>query len=78
VATAPAQSGPVLFHGGRILTNDGQGGFADELLESGGRVVAVGSLAEIEARPDARGASRVDLRGATAVPGFQDAHGHLD
>jgi predicted amidohydrolase YtcJ len=73
----PSQSGPVIFHGGRILTNDGRGGSVEALLQAGGRVVAVGPLSEIEARPDARGAARVDLQGATAVPGLQDAHGNL-
>src|SRR5262249_28070593 len=50
---------------------------AEGLLESGGKIVAVGRLADLEKRPDAAGAARVDLGGAYAVPGLQDAHGHL-
>ncbi len=76
-SSADPSSGPVIFHGGHIVTNDGKGGTGDALLEAAGHVIAVGTLAEIEARPDARGAQRVDLHGATAVPGLQDAHGHL-
>ena len=41
-----------------------------------GRIAAVGSLAQVQraAGPDA---TRVDLAGATLMPGFVDAHGHL-
>ncbi len=68
---------PTLFHGGRILLNDGKGTAVQALLARAGKIVAVGALAEVEGFPEAKDAVRVDLAGATAVPGLQDAHGHL-
>jgi predicted amidohydrolase YtcJ len=68
---------PVLFRGGKILLNDGKGTSADALLAVDGRVVAVGKLQDLEKRPEAASAARVDLAGAVAVPGLQDAHGHV-
>ena len=63
-----------LFHGGRVHLGDGKGTTVEALLARGGRVVAVGSLAELEGRADAAAWRRVDLRGGSAVPGLQDAH----
>ena len=40
-----------------------------------GRVIAVGSAAEVNAR--APGARRVDMQGRTVLPGLIDAHGHV-
>ncbi len=74
----PASAGVTLFHGGRIVLNDGKGGVAEALLEKDGRVLATGTLAEIGSHAAAADAVRVDLAGATAVPGLQDAHAHLE
>lgn len=66
-----------LLTGGRVETfsPDAAGGTA--LAIGDGRVVAVGSDAEIEqlAEPGTR---RTDLRGATVWPGFIDTHIHLE
>lgn len=78
LAESRAQSIPVLFHGGNIALNDGRGTLVEALLSNEGRVVAVGKLAEVAARPDAQNCVRIDLHGATAVPGLQDAHGNLE
>jgi predicted amidohydrolase YtcJ len=67
----------VLFHHGRIALNDGRGTIASALLAEGGRVAAVGRLEDIEKLDAARNAQRIDLGGDTALPGLQDAHGHL-
>ncbi len=67
-----------LYHGGQFVLNDGQGGTATALLARDGFVVATGSLEQLAAREDASDAVRVDLRGGCAVPGLQDAHGHLE
>lgn len=74
---APVRTDAVLFQSGHILLNDGKGTIADALLAVGGKVLAVGRLADLEKRPEAAGAQRYDLHGAYAVPGLQDAHGHL-
>jgi predicted amidohydrolase YtcJ len=63
----------LLLHGGRIYT--GTGAVADALLTRGERIAFVGPLAEARRRnPRAR---PIDLAGATAFPGFVDAHAHL-
>lgn len=77
-ASLPAQGGAHWFHGGRILLGDEAGTVVESLLEEGGRVVAFGARAELAARAKALGAAEVDLRGACAVPGLQDAHGHVE
>ncbi|WP_313705530.1 amidohydrolase [Massilia sp.] len=40
-----------------------------------GRIIAVGSAAEVNAK--APGARRIDLQGRTVLPGLIDAHGHV-
>lgn len=75
---APAQEPANLFYDGRILLNDGRGSAASALLSRGGRVLAVGSVAELLQNPEAKGARRVDLGGAVALPGLQDAHVDLE
>jgi predicted amidohydrolase YtcJ len=73
---APAKQA-TLYRGGKIELNDGKGTTAEALLSVDGWVVAVGTLEKLRKLPDARVAVEVDLRGQTAVPGLQDAHGHV-
>ena len=65
-----------LYLGGTILTLDATNSLAEAVLVEGGRIVAVGDLAEVEAAasPDAE---RQDLRGRTMIPAFIDPHGHF-
>ena len=49
--------------------------FAALAFDDKGRVIAVGSAAEVNAR--APGARRVDMQGRTVLPGLIDAHGHV-
>jgi predicted amidohydrolase YtcJ len=77
-SSGPARSGAAtLFHNGRIYLGAPQWLAVEGLLVSKGRVVAAGALEELE-----NGAwtieARVDLGGATALPGLQDAHGHVE
>lgn len=62
---------------GRIYTVDPDDRVAEAIAIAGGRILAVGTSAEIErlAGPATR---RVDLAGRAVVPGFVDAHPHLD
>ncbi|MBI3944351.1 MAG: amidohydrolase [Armatimonadetes bacterium] len=60
---------------GRIWTWPPHGPDASALLVRGGRVAAVGDEAVVSAA--AGGARRLDLEGATVLPGFIDAHCHL-
>ena len=76
-ARTPAASGAFYYTGGDILTMVGDTPrYAEALLVRNGRIAAVGSLTQVQraAGPDA---TRIDLAGATLMPGFIDAHGHL-
>ena len=78
LATAHAAEPPpdtLLLHG-RIITVDAHDTVAEALAVRDGRILAVGSAADVEALagPDTR---RIDLGGGTATPGLLDAHLHL-
>ena len=72
-APAPAS----LWHGGPILTMDGnRPQTVRAVVERGGRIVYAG--AEAQARRIAgTDAADHDLKGATMLPGFVDAHSHF-
>ncbi|MEZ5293572.1 MAG: amidohydrolase family protein [Vicinamibacterales bacterium] len=68
---APGAPELVITHA-RVFTNDVERPWAEAVAVRGGRIVAVGTAAEVNAR--ARGAARViDARGRVLVPGFDDA-----
>ncbi len=61
------------------LPMDGRGPIPDAaVLIDGGRIVAVGPRAAIEARPDAAGHGRRDWPDAVILPGLVNAHTHLE
>jgi imidazolonepropionase len=47
------------------------------ILLRDGLIAAVGTRAEVEKVPEARGAEKLDLGGRVALPGFVDSHTHL-
>ncbi|MEM1453468.1 MAG: amidohydrolase [Planctomycetota bacterium] len=51
---------------------------AEAVLASDGRIVRVGSFAEVSASAEGRAAEQVDLGGGHAFPGFNDAHVYLE
>jgi imidazolonepropionase len=53
-----------IFKGGAMLLRDG-------------RITAVGTLAQIEARRESRRAEKIDVAGRVVLPGFVDSHTHL-
>jgi predicted amidohydrolase YtcJ len=65
-----------LFSGGTIYLGHPRWEATDALWVRDGRVTAIGDEARALAR-EARGQT-IDLRGGFAVPGLQDAHGHLE
>ena len=78
--TRPVPGPPTLFHNGRILTGEHLLSPAPRivpaLLVIDGLVAAEGSAKDLErAAPSAT--LRIDLHGAFAMPGFNDAHLHL-
>jgi len=72
---APAQTPDLILINGKILTVDAKDTIAEAVAIAQGKIVAVGSAAEIQRR--AGPATRViDLHGLTATPGLIDTHGH--
>ncbi|KAA9325329.1 amidohydrolase [Hymenobacter busanensis] len=66
----------LVLTGGKVFTADDARPFVEALAIRGDRIVAVGSSAEISRLAGLR-TRRVNLRGRTVVPGFNDAHDHL-
>jgi predicted amidohydrolase YtcJ len=67
----------LILERGTVITLDRRSTIAEAIAVHDGRIVAVGTSDEIGARatPATR---RIDLRGRTVVPGFFDAHPHVD
>jgi predicted amidohydrolase YtcJ len=65
-----------VYHNGKILTVDERFSIAQAFAVRDGKIMAVGSNAEILnlAGPKTR---RLDLKGKTIIPGFIDTHSHL-
>lgn len=61
---------------GKIITVDAADSVAEAVAVKDGRIVAVGSSAEIEALVGAS-TQRIDLGGRAATPGLLDAHAHF-
>lgn len=74
VGCTPRAAPDLVIHGGPIYTGVAEAP-VEALRISNGVFAVVGSLAD--ARANARGAREIDLGGATALPGFTDAHVHL-
>jgi predicted amidohydrolase YtcJ len=77
---APTPAGPppadLVLCGGRVVTLDPAHPRAEALAATGGRIVAVGSDADIASRIGP--ATRViELAGRLAIPGFIEGHAHL-
>ncbi|MBY6005012.1 amidohydrolase [Salipiger bermudensis] len=65
-----------IYSGGIILTINDLAPRAEAVAVAGGRILAVGTLAELEAlRGEAT--ESFDLAGRTMLPGFVDSHGHV-
>jgi predicted amidohydrolase YtcJ len=76
-APARAQDSATLYHGGPIITMDGDAPQTVEaVVARDGRIVFAGSE---KAARDAVGKGAIvrDLKGATMLPGFVDAHSHF-
>jgi predicted amidohydrolase YtcJ len=73
---AMAQSADRIWSGGPILTMDDKAMRAEAVAEAGGKIVAVGSKADVMKFKGPR-TEVIDLKGRTLVPGFIDAHGHM-
>ena len=76
LSTATATAGDLLIHGGPIHTGVEAAPTAQAVLIRDDRILFVGDLATARARA-AKDVRDVDLKGAAAFPGFNDAHAHL-
>ena len=67
----------LLLVNGRVYTLDASRPWAEAIAIGGDRITAVGSMAEIQ-RLAGEGTRVIDLAGGFALPGFNDAHVHVD
>ncbi|GAM97802.1 hypothetical protein U91I_01431 [alpha proteobacterium U9-1i] len=74
VACGPREPSDLIIRGGAIYTGAPNKPRADAIRIANGLFAAVGTLEEARAAGPAR---EIDLRGATAFPGFVDGHVHL-
>ncbi len=65
-----------IYRGGVVLTMDEGDRVAEAVAVGDGRILAVGSEADVLALADER-TERVDLQGRTLIPAFIDPHGHF-
>ena len=67
----------LILHNGNVITLDSQATIAEAVAIRGGRLVGVGASQEL-LRHAGRDTRVLDLGGRTALPGFIDAHPHMD
>lgn len=75
-AAAAPSSNLTLYKGGDIITVNNQQPTAEAVLCQGDKIIAVGNLADLEAKAGSQ-ARIIDLKGNTLIPGFYDAHSHF-
>jgi predicted amidohydrolase YtcJ len=72
---AMAQKADLILTNGKIFTSDDKQLFVQALAIKGNKVLATGSYASIAKLASAK-TKKIDLKGKTVVPGFNDAHDH--
>jgi predicted amidohydrolase YtcJ len=68
-------SGERIFFHAKVFTGDPENPYAEAVAIRGGKIVAVGNLAEVSKVASAN-AERIDLEGKSLFPGFIDSHSH--
>lgn len=76
-APALAADADIIWFGGPIITVADKTPRAEAVAVKQGRIVAVGSKAEVMKAEQGKATRLVDLAGHVLVPGFVDGHGHL-
>jgi len=74
LAHAPAAAQPTAFVGGRLIDGTGRVIEGGTVIIDAGKIVAAGPSAST---PVPAGATRVDVKGKTLMPGIVNAHGHV-
>lgn len=73
---AQAQGAELVLTNGKILTVDARDSIAQAVAIAGGKILAVGSAAEIKSHIGPQ-TQVIDLKGRTATPGLIDTHVHF-
>ena len=68
----PPHDPDLLLVNGNVLTMDPGHPRASAVAVTGGRITAV-----YDGKPDTSAKDVIDLKGATLIPGFHDAHNHM-
>jgi predicted amidohydrolase YtcJ len=76
ISATAAQPADRIWSGGTVLTMNDKAMRAQAVAESGGKIVAVGSKAQVM-KLKGPNTQMIDLQGRTLLPGFVDAHGHI-
>jgi predicted amidohydrolase YtcJ len=71
-----AESADLILRGGRIATLDDRQPHVEALAAAGGKIVALGSNADVQPLIGPR-TRVIDLAGQMAMPGFIECHGHF-
>ena len=71
-----AQNADIILFNGKIFTSDTTQIYVHALAIKGNKILSVGGNASIEKLAGAK-TKKIDLKGKTVVPGFNDAHDHL-
>ncbi len=74
---AIAQDADLVLRGGKVVTVDGDGTVAEAMAVKGNRIAIVGTNAAIDELVGP-GTLVIELRGRTLLPGFIDAHNHVE
>ncbi len=75
-ACGQSKSADVIYHNARVITIDPQFGVAQAVAIADGKILAVGTDADIR-KLAGSSTKQVDLGGKTLMPGFYDNHIHL-
>ncbi|MFC0774061.1 hypothetical protein [Terrimonas alba] len=70
-----AQSADIILINGKIFTSDTSKLYVQAIAIKGNKILATGNNAAIEKLTTSK-TKRIDLKGKTVVPGFNDQHDH--
>ena len=71
-----AADADLILHSGKVVTVDSTFSIAEAVAVKAGRIVAVGTTADVLARERGAKTQVIDLKGQTVVPGLVDTHTH--
>jgi predicted amidohydrolase YtcJ len=71
-----AQKADIILFNGKIFTSDTSNLIVEALAIKGNKILFTGKNSDVE-KFAATGTKKIDLKGKTVVPGFNDAHDHL-